>query len=118
MKTPDALQRMERLRQDLERLPFVRKVVSVADYVKRVNRELNGGRDDAAVVPASADAIAQELFVFGLSVDGRVELERMVASDYSRAQIAVKLASMSSDLVFEQILEADRIGRASGRERV
>ena len=113
MKSPDALARMERLRADLERLPFVRKVVSVADYVKRVNRELNGGRDEAAIVPASAEAIAQELFVFGLSDDGRLELERMVASDYSRAQISVKLASMSSDLVFEQINEAERLAAAA-----
>jgi predicted RND superfamily exporter protein len=113
LKTPDALQRMERLRLDLERLPFVKKVVSLADYVKRVNRELNGGRAEAAVVPASAEAIAQELFVFGLSDDGRVELERMVASDYSRAQISVKLASMSSDLVFEQILRAEELAAAA-----
>ena len=109
MKTPDALQRMERLRVELQRLPFVRKVVSVADYVKRVNRELNGGAPGAATLPASAEAIAQELFVFGLSADGRAELERMVASDYSRAQMSVKLASMSSDLVFEQINQAERL---------
>jgi predicted RND superfamily exporter protein len=106
MKSPDALRRMEDLRVRLEKLPFVRKVVSVADYVKRVNRELNGGDEAQAVVPASADAIAQELFVFGLSDEGRRELDRVVASDYSRAQISVKLASMSSDLVFEQINEA------------
>jgi predicted RND superfamily exporter protein len=113
MNTPDALQRMERLREDLQRLPFVRKVVSVADYVKRINRELNGGVPNAAVVPASAEAIAQELFVFGLSGDGRRELERVVTSDYSRAQISVKLASMSSDLVFEQINEAERLAGAA-----
>ncbi len=108
MKSPDALRRMEELRRRLEQLPFVRKVVSVADYVKRVNRELNGGDAAQAVVPASADAIAQELFVFGLSDEGRRELERVrVASDYSRAQISVKLASMSSDLVFEQINRAE-----------
>ncbi len=111
MKTPDALRRMEELRTRLEALPFVRKVVSLADYVKRVNRELNGGEAAAGVVPASADAIAQELFVFGLSDDGRRELERTAASDYSRAQISVKLASMSSDLVFEQINQAERDAR-------
>ena len=111
MKSPDALRRMEALRVRLESLPFVRKVVSVADYVKRVNRELNGGAAAEAVVPAGADAIAQELFVFGLSDDGRRELERVVASDYSRAQISVKLASMSSDLVFEQINQADAAAR-------
>jgi len=113
MKAPDTLQRIERLRHELQRLPFVRKVVSVADYVKRVNRELNGGSAEAAVVPASADAIAQELFVFGLSDDGRTELDRVVASDYSRAQMSVKLASMSSDLVFEQINQAERLAAAA-----
>ncbi len=112
MKTPDALQRMEQLRVRLEMLPFVRKVVSVADYVKRVNRELNGGTESEEVVPASAEAIAQELFVFGLSDEGRRELARVVASDYSRAQISVKLASMSSDLVFEQINRAEEEAQA------
>jgi uncharacterized protein len=114
MKTPDALRRMEQLRVRLEALPFVKKVVSLADYVKRVNRELQGGTDVASlaaaeVLPESADAIAQELFVFGLSDEGRRELARVTASDYSRAQISVKLASMSSDLVFEQINRADTI---------
>jgi predicted RND superfamily exporter protein len=113
MKAPDTLARMERLRVRLEALPYVRKVVSLADYVKRVNRELQGGSDAAAVLPDSADAIAQELFVFGLSDEGRRELERVVASDYSRSQISVKLASMSSDLVFEQIDIAEREAQAA-----
>jgi predicted RND superfamily exporter protein len=112
MKKPDTLRRIEELRVRLQKLPFVRKVVSVADYVKRVNRELNGGGEIHAVVPASADAIAQELFVFGLSDEGRRELERVVASDYSRAQMSVKLASMSSDLVFEQINRAEEEANA------
>jgi predicted RND superfamily exporter protein len=107
MKTPEALHRMEQLRQRLQQLPYVRKVVSLADYVKRVNRELNGGDQSQAVLPPSAEAVAQELFVFGLSDEGRRELERVAASDYSRAQISVKLASMSSDLVFEQINRAE-----------
>jgi len=112
MRTPDALARMETLRGRLERLPFVKKVVSLADYVKRTNQELNGGLASASVVPPSAEAIAQELFVFGLSDEGRRELARVAATDYSRAQISVKLASMSSDLVFEQINEAEREARA------
>jgi predicted RND superfamily exporter protein len=113
LKTPDAMQRMERLSRDLERLPYVRKVVSAATYVKRVNQQLSGGSLDAYRVPDSAGAIAQELFVFGLSEQGRFELARIVASDFSRAHISVKLASMSSDLVFEQIHEAERLAAAA-----
>jgi predicted RND superfamily exporter protein len=109
LKSPDAMRRMERVSAELRTLPYVKKVTSAADYVKRINRELNDGRAEAAVIPDDASAIAQELFVFGMSDRGRSELERVAASDYSRAQMSVKLASMSSDLVFEQIGRAERI---------
>jgi predicted RND superfamily exporter protein len=111
IKQPDTLRRMDALTQELEKLAYVKKVTSLVDYVKRVNRELNDDRPDAASVPSDAGVIAQELFVFGLADEGRVELDRVVASDYSKAQISVKLASMSSDLVFEQILIAEAKAR-------
>jgi hypothetical protein len=107
--TPDALRRMERLSAELGALPFVRKVTSVADYVKRVNQQLADGAAAAYTLPGSREAIAQELFVFGLSDEGRTELSRVVASDLSRANLSVKLASMSSDLVFEQIRIAEQL---------
>jgi predicted RND superfamily exporter protein len=81
--------------------------------VKRINKELNDGRQEAAVVPADANTIAQELFVFGLSGEGREELARVVATDYSRAQISVKLESMSSDLVLQLVEDADRLAKTT-----
>ena len=87
MKSPDTLRRMEELRTRVEGLPFVRKVISVADYVKRVNRELNGGDPAAAVIPASRDAVAQELFVFELSDDGRAELEQINRAEAEAAAV-------------------------------
>jgi predicted RND superfamily exporter protein len=113
LKTTDAMNRIERLSRDLERLQFVRKVTSVATFVKRVNQQLHGDRTEEYRIPDSAEAIAQELFVFGLSDEGRTELGRVVASDFSRAQISIQLASMSSDLVFEQIYEAERLANAA-----
>ena len=111
IQQPDVLQRMDRLATELKAVPFVKKVTSLADYVKRVHRELNDGRPDAFVIPATSPEIAQELLVFGLGDEGRAELDRVVASDYSSAQITVKLASMSSDLVFAQVTEADRLAQ-------
>lgn len=112
MQRPDVLARMDRLATELSTLPYVKKVTSLADYVKRVHRELNDDRPETYVVPASSQEIAQELLVFGLGDEGRAELDRIVASDYSRAQITVKLASMSSDLVFVQVNEADRLAQS------
>ena len=83
----------------------MRKTTSIAGYVKRVHREL--GDEHAAVIPDDPSLVAQELFVFGLGDEGRVELERVAASDFSKAQITINLASMSSDLVFEQVNQAE-----------
>src|SRR5690606_15951917 len=110
---PDTLARMERLSRDLEQLPYVRKVMSVADYVKRVNQQLSGGGPEAFRIRETREAIAQGLFVFALSDEGREELARVVSSDFSRAQMSVKLASMSSDLVFEQIERAEQLAAAA-----
>jgi uncharacterized protein len=111
LNTPDALQRIDRLQGKLREFEHVRKVTSVADYVKRINKELNDGRPEANVIPTDAATIAQELFVFALGGEGRHELERVVASDYSRAQINVKLQSMSSDVVLRHVEEADRMAK-------
>jgi uncharacterized protein len=106
LKSPDTMARIERLERQLQTLPSVRKVASHADYIKRVHRQLHGDRPEAEVIPPTTEAIAQELFLFGLSDDGRAELERVVSSDFSRAQITVKMASHSSDLVFQEIASA------------
>ena len=111
LRTPDALARLDRLSQELRGGPAVRKVTSIADYVKRIHKELNDGREDAYVIPADADTISQELFVFALGGEGRHELERIVASDYSRAQVNIKLQSISSDVVLQQVERADALAR-------
>jgi predicted RND superfamily exporter protein len=107
MRQPDTLRRMDGLEAQLRTLPFVRKVTGLSDYVRRIHREL--GPDRTAAVPSDPAVVAQELFVFTLAGEGRAELERMAASDYSRAQVTVQLASMSSDLVFAQIEVAERL---------
>jgi uncharacterized protein len=113
LKTPDALHRIDRLEERLREFPHVRKVTSVVDYVKRINKELNDGRPEMNVVPADANAIAQELFVFALGTEGRQELERVVANDFSRAQITIKLQSMSSDVVLQQVELADNLAKGA-----
>jgi hypothetical protein len=107
LRQPGILARMDRLEDELRGLPFVRKVTGLPDYVRRIHRELGGAGTGA--LPEDPLVVAQELFVFSLADQGRVELGRVAASDMSKAQITVKLASMSSDLVFEQVHTAERL---------
>ncbi len=109
MKAADAMTRIDRLSAAIRTLPEVRKTTSVADHVRQTNRELHGGSLNAATLPGDPLLIAQELFLFSLSDDGRRELERLVSSDYSTAQIVVRLPSMDSDRVFGAIQAAERL---------
>lgn len=112
LRSPEVLRRIDMLRERLEGLGHVRKVVSLADYVARVHEQLapelarQGQR-----LPVDGDLVSQELFVFGMSEEGRRELESLVSTDYSRSQVMVKLAAMSSDAAFQEVESAERIAR-------
>lgn len=108
MQQPDTLRRIDALADRIETFPEVRKVTTLADYVKRINRELEGGGPGAARIPDGADRIAQELFVFTLADEGRHELERMVSSDASASQMSIKLQSMSSDRLWDYVADVER----------
>jgi predicted RND superfamily exporter protein len=112
LRAPDVLRRIDALRERLEGLGHVKKVVSLADYVARVHEQLApdlAGKGQR--LPVDADLVSQELFVFGMSEEGRRELESLVSTDYSRTQVMVKLASMSSDEAFEEVESAEAIAR-------
>ena len=112
LKMPDAITRIDRLSADFRALPGVRKTASMADYVKRANEALHPGDPDAGVIPNDPSVVAQELFLIALNDEGRRELERLVSSDFSTAQILARLPSMSSGKVYEMIETAQRMATA------
>jgi len=96
LKEPDILKKMDNLSSEIEKLPRVKKIISLADYVKRINKALKEDSPDYYKIPDSKYLIAQELFLFTLSDDGREELDRIVTPDYSQGRISVKTESMPS----------------------
>lgn len=96
LKEPGILTKMDNLSSEIERLPRVKKVISLADYVKGINKALEEDNPEHYKIPDSKSLIAQELFLFTLSDDGREELERIATSDYSQGRISVKTESMPS----------------------
>ena len=112
INSPDAMLRMDRLSADLRALPKVRKVTSLVDHVKQTHRELRNPSDGSAL-PREAFVLAQELLLFSFSEQGRRELERLAASDYSRAQIIVRMRAMGSDLVVATMEDAQRLASAA-----
>jgi hypothetical protein len=89
IKRPEVLGWIERLQARLAERPPVGKTSSVADIVKRVDWALRGGSEEGRL-PASQEAIGQELFLF-LSSGKPTDLDNFLDADARRAQVWVQL---------------------------
>lgn len=97
MKQPEILSRMDRLNEQIAAMPQVKKVVSLAGYVKALNRSLNADAKDAYRIPDSGELIAQEILLFSFSETGTEELERVTNNDFSKGRISIKLSYGTSE---------------------
>ncbi|MDP3131234.1 MAG: MMPL family transporter, partial [Bacillota bacterium] len=65
LANPEVLQRMDRFSTDVrKKFPFVTKVVSFADALKKMNQELNGGDPSFYAIPSDPALISQYLMIF------------------------------------------------------
>lgn len=85
IKQPETLRKIVALQQFLAGTGRVDKTVSVADYVKKMHREMNDGKPEFEAIPDDRDLIAQYL----LTLDGK-DLAKYVDYNYSTANIVVR----------------------------
>ncbi len=103
---PDILRKIDSLSAEIGKLPHVKKVLSMTDYVKRINMALHEENPDFYRVPENQPLIVQELLLFSL-FDGCIkELNSFVTSDYSEGRISIKTEAMSSEesIIFGELL--------------
>lgn len=86
IKSLEVLQAMDRLQQQIGKLPYVGGSLSVVDYLKNMHKNLHSGAPEYDVLPNSSEQVAEYLYLF--SVSGRPEqLDEVVDFDYRRANI-------------------------------
>jgi predicted RND superfamily exporter protein len=85
VKDPAVLRKIAGLQDYLESTGRVAKTVSVADYVRTMHREINGGDPKLEVIPDTAEEIAQYM----LLLEGR-DFEKFVDFDASGANVVVR----------------------------
>lgn len=62
---PEVLNAIDKLGDDApKKFPFVTKVVSFNDVLKKMNQEMNEGRPEAYLIPDNKDLISQYLLIF------------------------------------------------------
>ena len=66
---PENLLKIELLQDFAKSLPHVMGSVSIADYLKQMNRALNGGTEDMYRLPDSRDLVAQYFLIYSATSD-------------------------------------------------
>ncbi len=90
IKSPSLLKKMVELQELAEETEQVGGTISIADYVKRMNKVMNADKEEFNTIPDSRDAVAQYLLLYSLSGDPD-DFDEVVDYDYRQANITVML---------------------------
>jgi len=111
IKDPDVLRRIAGLQDHLAAGGRADKTISVADYVRKMHREMHGGDPAFETIPDTADQVAQYL----LMLEGR-ELEKFVDFKAAAANIVVRHHLTGSGDLSALLADIDRyVARAFPR---
>jgi predicted RND superfamily exporter protein/outer membrane lipoprotein-sorting protein len=106
IKEPRVLQAMDSIQRLLEQDPQVGKTLSLADFIRRMNRAMNGDAPAEDRIPPSADLVSQYLLLYSMSGEPG-DFDSYVDYDYQRANIWV-LARTSESVWFHQLVDRVR----------
>ena len=104
LKDPALLKRMDQYEQELEKMPGVSRVVSLATVLRKMSQALNDP-DEAGYdqVPDTREAVAQYLELYSMSGDPS-DFERLVDFDYTKGALNVQF--QAADIrSFNQVLQ-------------
>ena len=115
LKDPDLLRKLDRLQAEVEQDPVVGGSLSIAEFIKRMNRVMNEDREEMEVIPDSRDLVAQYLLLYSFSGDPD-DFDEVVDYDYQHANVAFYLSS-DHDVDIERVIHRieDFVVREFGR---
>jgi hypothetical protein len=96
IKSPDLLKRIDDLQAYAERHPLVGDSISIAEYLKRMNKVMNEDRESFNRVPESRELVAQYLLLYSISGDPD-DFEDVVDYEYQRANASMYMKSDSGE---------------------
>ena len=105
-KTPETLVYMEGLQARLARLPQVGATTGITDIVKKVRFELGDGDSTRHALPAAADEIAQELFLYEVAGGDPDDLYKFITPAGDKAVLWIQLRDGDNRAVIEMLDEA------------
>ena len=109
-KSPALLVRLSRMQRMLEKVEDVGGTISLADYLKLMNRAMHGDRASWDVVPETREEVAQYLLLYSFSGEAG-DLERVVDDAFQKADLIVRLRTLSSTRIGRVVRTIEDLSR-------
>lgn len=104
LKNPDLLRKMDQFQNYLVGVPGVTGIFSAVDLIKSLNKAFFEGDSAAYQLPESREGVSQEL----LLVRGSDELSALLADDFSKGRISVRVAMAQSQQLAAKMPEIEQ----------
>jgi predicted RND superfamily exporter protein len=115
IKAPDVLGGMLEFQAWTDGLDAVGYSASIADYVTQINEALHDNDLSERVIPATREAVAQEILLYEMSGDPS-DFARVVNYNYEQARIIMRMESLSSTELGELVDSVEtQASEGSGR---
>jgi len=97
IKDPAILKNLDRYESDLEKMPGVGSVTSIATVIRKISTALNDPGDELYdKIPESREAVAQYIELYSMSGDPE-DFEQIVDFDYTRALLTIQYQAGSME---------------------
>ncbi|MBC8402762.1 MAG: RND family transporter [Candidatus Marinimicrobia bacterium] len=109
IKDPALLRRLDHYESELERLPDVGNVTSIATIIKAMSQALNDpGEAGYNQIPDTREAVAQYIELYNLSGDPG-DFEKIVDFDYKKAQMIITMRNPDASAIKQVIKEVEKL---------
>ncbi|CAM2005452.1 efflux RND transporter permease subunit [Acanthopleuribacter pedis] len=88
IKNPAFLKKVERLEDWLDSRYHITKTIAITDIIKQSNRSLNNEDPAAYIIPDNQELVAQELFLYTMSLPQGMDLNNRMTLDNRRMRLS------------------------------
>lgn len=89
IKDPEFLKKVEVFKNRVNALPYVSKTIDIIDIVKEMNQNLNGGDESFYKIPETQKEVAQELFLYEMSLPQGMDLNNRMTLKKDKMRLSV-----------------------------
>lgn len=114
VKDPVFLKRVAKYQAWLLEKEYIKKVVSVVDIVKSMNRALNGGSNDQYVLADERNVLAQQLFLYTMSLPQGMDINNRITLDNSATRMTIMMNIHDSKTVLNEFIKWENYAKSIG----